>query len=117
MLPSFPFVILPTEDFERPFQLIAKFDDNELAFYKALFDKYSLPDHRISLVDVAVLIIEEHAPELLDTLDFDEEGYWLDMYVESETALQSFIIKICPVFQSVELLKSYVYRVADERKS
>ena len=116
MLPSFPFVVLATDDSEQPFQLIAKFDDPELAAYKALFDKHSLPDYRVSLVDVAALVIEEHAPELLDSLDFDEEGYWLDMYVESEVALQRFITTICPIFQSIDLLKPYALRIAEKRK-
>ncbi|MET4076149.1 hypothetical protein [Hymenobacter sp. UYCo722] len=113
---SFPFTISATDDSEQPFQLIAKFDTPDLAFYKSIFDKHSLSDCRVSLVDVAALVIEEHAPDLLDHLNFDEEGYWLDMYVDSEAAVQSFISKVCPIFQSIELLKPYVYRVAEERK-
>lgn len=116
MLPSFPFAVLPTDDPERPYQLLAKFDEPELASYKALFDKYSLADYRVSLVDVTVLIIEERASSLLDHLEFDEEGYWLDMYVEHEPALPLFISTVCPVFQDLALLETYVRQVADEHK-
>jgi len=116
MLPSFPFAVLSTEDPEQPYQLLAKFDKPELASYKTLFDKYSLADYRVSLVDATVLIIEERASSLLDYLEFDEEGYWLDMYVEHKPALLLFISAICPIFQDLALLETYVRQVADEYK-
>jgi hypothetical protein len=111
---SFPFTISATNDVEQPFQVLAKFDASELAAYKSLFDERSLSDYTVPLVDVAALIIEEQAPGLLDHLASDEEGYWLDMYVENESVLQSFIFTICPIFQSIELLTRYVHRVADK---
>jgi len=60
--------------------------------------------------------MEELAPELLDHVEFDEEGYLLDMYLDSETALQTFIAVICPVFQQLALLEAYMCRIADREK-
>ncbi|MDO7876615.1 hypothetical protein Q5H93_17855 [Hymenobacter sp. ASUV-10] len=113
---SFPFEVSTTDDQELPYQLLAKFDEPALAAYRALSDKYSREDYRVSLVDATVLIIEDRAAELLGSLEFDEEGYWLDMYVETEAALQLFISAICPVFQDPALLETYIRRVADGYK-
>ncbi|MDO7847010.1 hypothetical protein Q5H92_11625 [Hymenobacter sp. M29] len=116
MFPSFPFAVLFTDDSERPYQLIAKFDDPELASYKALFDRYSLSDYRVSLVDTTILIVKKQASSLLDYLEFDEEGYWLDMSIEHEPVLPLFISAVCPIFQDLILLETYVRQVADEHK-
>jgi len=64
-------------------------------------------------VDITRLIIKVNAPNLLAHLDFDEEGYLLDMYTDSEEALQEFIASICPVYQNLNRLEGYTKLVAN----
>ncbi len=109
---EFPFTVEFVGNAEQFYRLSADFEEPELLRYKSLFDEYSSLESLISLVDVAALVIEEAAPALLDCMDFDEEGYLLDMHVDSEENLQLFKAKICPVFQNVTVLAGYVKRVA-----
>lgn len=119
---SFPFSVTFNADAlsdEAPWQLYqvsANFDTPDLAAYKLLSDKYSQVDWRVSLVDTTALIMKEKAPGLLDHIEFDEEGYLLDMYLDSEEALQILITIICPVFQQLDLLETYLRRVANRNK-
>jgi hypothetical protein len=119
---TFPFNVTYNQDAlldDFPWQLYhisAAFDIPELDTYKQLSDKYSQVDWRISFIDVTALIMEERAPELLDHVEFDEEGYLLDMYLDSDTALRTFIAVICPIFQQLPLLEEYMQRVANRKK-
>lgn len=99
------------------YQVLADFNTPELRAYELLFDKYSRVDWRISLVDTTALIMEEQAPELLDHIEFDEEAYLLDMYFDSEAAIQIFITVVCPIFQQLNLLENYLRRIADREKA
>jgi hypothetical protein len=120
---SYPFNIrlnenaLPEVDCCQLYQVSASFDAPKLFAYQVLLDKYSRTDWRISLVDTTALIMEERASELAESVEFDEEGYLLDMYLDSEKALNLFIKKICPVFQDLTLFESYLRRVADTAKA
>ena len=99
---------------EHMYQIVADFESPELAAYTSLFDRYSPAKGLISLVDIAALIIESNATELADHMDFDEEGYVLDMYADSEVAVQEFASVVCPVFQDIEALERYVRKIADQ---
>ncbi len=109
----FPFETNYVGEDEQLYQLFADFDSLHLAPYKLLFDKYGNANCPVSLVDVTALVLEEVAPELLDCMDFDEEGCFLDMHVDSEASLQAFSAKVCPVFQNLALLESYIKRTAN----
>lgn len=110
----FPFGVKYVGEAEQLYQLFADFDSLHLSSYKLLFDKYGSLNCPVSLVDVTALVLEEVAPELLDCVDFDEERYLLDMHVDSEENLQAFSAKVCPVFQNLVLLESYIKRTANE---
>lgn len=97
---------------EQMYSITAEFASQELKNYKLLFDKYGAAHGRLSLVDVTALIIEGNLPDLLDHMDFDEEGYLLDMHADSEEAVQAFISIVCKVFQDLEQLERYVLRIA-----
>ena len=99
---------------EQMYQIVADFDSPDLTAYKALFERYSPAEGLISLVDIVSLIIEGSAPDLVDHMDFDEEGFQLDMYADSEEAVQEFASAVCPAFQNIEELKRYVRKVADQ---
>ena len=99
---------------EQMYQIMADFELPELTIYKSLFDKYSPAEGLISLVDVVALIIGGSAPDLADHMDFDEEGYALDMYADSETAVQEFASVVCPAFQDIKALERYVRKTADQ---
>ncbi|OUJ74922.1 hypothetical protein [Hymenobacter crusticola] len=96
---------------EQMYQVIADFSSPAFSSYKALFDKYGAAEGLLSLVDLTAFIIEERAPTLLDHLDFDEEGYQLDMHVDSDAALQVFRSAACPVFQNLDELTKYLIRI------
>jgi hypothetical protein len=120
---TFPFSVTYNQDAlldDSPWQLyqvLAAFNTPELVAYKKLSDKYSRTDWRISFVDVTALIMKERSPDLLDHVEFDEEGYLLDMYLDSEVALHTFTTIICPVFRQLPLLENYMRRIADRRKN
>lgn len=99
---------------EQMYQILADFESPDLSAYKSLFEKYSPPEGLISLVDIVTLIIEGNAPDLSDHLDFDEEGYLLDIYADSEEAVQEFASVVSPAFQDIEELKRYVRKIADQ---
>ena len=99
---------------EQMHQILAEFDSPDLLRHKALFDKYGLDEGLLSLVDFTALIIENNSPELLDHLDFNEEGYLLDIYADSEAAVQDFVSNICPAFRDIKELESYVQRIVSE---
>lgn len=99
---------------EQMYQILVDFESPSLSAYKSLFKKYSPLEGLISLVDVITLIMEGSAPDLLDHMDFDEEGYSLDMYADSETAVQEFALVVCSAFQDIEELERYVRKIADQ---
>ncbi|WP_125916417.1 hypothetical protein [Hymenobacter coccineus] len=99
---------------EQMYQILVDFGSPDLSAYKSLFEKYSPSEGLISLVDVVTLIIEGNAPDLLDHMDFDEEGYLLDMYADSEMAVQEFASVVCAAFQDIEELGRYVRKIADQ---
>jgi hypothetical protein len=99
---------------EQMYQILADFGSPSLSVYRSLFEKYSPPEGLISLVDVVTLIMEGSAPDLLDHMDFDEEGYLLDMYADGEKAVQEFALIVCSAFQDIEELERYVRKVADQ---
>lgn len=120
---TFPFSVTYNQDAllnDSPWQLyqvLAAFDATELAAYKQLSDKYSRVDWRISFIDTTALIMEERSPDLLDHVEFDEEGYLLDMYLDSDVALHTFTTIICPIFRQLPLLEEYMRRVAGREKN
>ncbi|GAB2870862.1 hypothetical protein [Hymenobacter ruber] len=99
---------------EQMYQIVADFDSPDLTAYKALFEKYSPAVGLISIINIVALIIESSSPNLADHMDFDEEGFQVDMYADSEEAVQEFASVVCPTFQDLEELKRYVRKVADE---
>jgi len=98
------------------YRILAAFDTPEVSIYKQLSDKYSRVDWRISLADTTALIMEERVTDLLDHIEFDEEGYLLDMCLDSDKALHIFITVVCPIFRQLPLLEDYIRRVADREK-
>ncbi|WP_375416126.1 hypothetical protein [uncultured Hymenobacter sp.] len=105
---------------EQQYQILAAFDLPELLSYKTLFDRYNSappPYFNGNLVDIAALIVEEYAPQLLDHLEFDEEGYWLDIYSDSNEIATQFVALVCPVYQNLSLLEQYAQKVANPSTS
>jgi hypothetical protein len=97
---------------EQMYEINADFLSPEFSAYKALVDRYGALKGELSLVDVTALIIEDAAPSLLDHMDFDEESYQIDMHADSEAALEHFISIVCPVYQNLEILESFIHRVS-----
>ncbi|RYU83254.1 hypothetical protein [Hymenobacter persicinus] len=95
---------------EQMYQVFADFSPPELATYKALFQKYSSAGDDFSLVEVTFLLIDFNTDDLVDHMDFDEEGFLLDMHLDSESALQEFIDVACPIFRDMAELESYLSR-------
>ncbi len=103
------------ESSDKVYQVMAKFDLPELQPYKDLLEKYNkaeFPYFDGNLVESVALIIKERASQLLDYLDFDEEGDWLDIHAEGADTVRSFIQLICPVYQDLELLEQYMMRAS-----
>ena len=117
MTSCFPFKVNFVNEDEQMYQIVADFNLPDLAAYKALFNMYNSPAGLISLVDITMLIIEDNAPALLDNMDFDEEGYQLDMHVDSENNLQQLISIVCPTYQDLKELEIYVRKTAGRSSS
>ncbi|WP_022824939.1 hypothetical protein [Hymenobacter norwichensis] len=96
---------------EQMYQIVVNFQSSEFTGYEALFNKYGLQEGALSLVDLTALIIESTSPDLLDNMDFDEEGYQLDMHIDSEVNLQQLLSVICPVYRDLAELERYIRRV------
>ena len=87
------------------YQIVADFTKSELSAYKSLFRKYSIrAGYDFSLVEIAVLLIDLNTDDLLDHMDFDEEGDLLYLHVDSEEALQEFAAVVCPIFRDLTKL-------------
>jgi hypothetical protein len=94
---------------EQMYQIVADFSKPELAAYKSLFRKYAAAGgDDSSPVEVAFLIIEHNTDDLLDYMDFDEEGDLLKMHVSNESALEEFASVVCPIYRDLTELESYV---------
>lgn len=112
MTDYFPFAVEFVNDAEQMYRISADFEEPALAAYKALFDRYGA-QQRMLLVDITFAIIDGSSKaELAEHVKFDEEGYLLDMYVDSAEALQQFATVVCPVYQQLEQLEQVTRRVA-----
>lgn len=97
---------------EQMYRISVDFDTPALISYKTLFDRYKTTNGQFSLVEVASLIIQANALNLLDHLDFDEEGYLLDTHADSAEAVQEFTAAVCPAFRDREQLERYIQKIA-----
>ncbi|MEJ7666914.1 MAG: hypothetical protein WKG07_49120 [Hymenobacter sp.] len=95
------------------YRVTADFETQELERGDTYLIKYDIATGRLSLVEVASLIAEGGALDLLDHMDFDEEGYELSMHADSEESMQKFATVVCPTFRDIEELERYVRRIAD----
>ncbi|QKG52554.1 hypothetical protein [Hymenobacter sp. BRD67] len=86
---------------EQMYRIAVDFETPALANYKELFDNYGAANGMLSLVEVITLIIEGNAPDLLEHLDFDEEGYLLDMHADSKVVLEKFASVVCSKFRNI----------------
>lgn len=115
MTDYFPFAVESVNDAEQMYRISADFEQPQLAAYKALFDRYGAKQ-RMLLADIVFAIIDSsNQTDLAEHIDFDEEGYLLDMHVDSEEALQQFAAVVCPVCRQPEQLEHHVRRVADSQ--
>jgi hypothetical protein len=109
MSTTFPFRVAaakaPADD-PRQFAIIAPV--GELEGYYNLFEDFGYGGNGPSWREHIETILEEHQPELLDHLEFDEEGETFLAYADSLDAVRQFMGCILPYFGDLEKLKKYL---------
>jgi len=80
----------------------------ELEEYLNLFEDHGYSGNGPSWVEHISTILEEADPEILEHLEFDEEGDTFVVYADSEAVVTRFLQHVQPVFASTQQLKKYL---------
>lgn len=109
MSSTFPFQVAaaktPADD-SRRFAIVAPV--GELEGYYHLFENFGYGGTSKCWREHIETILEEHQPELLDHLEFDDEGHALLIYADSEVAVRQFMGSILPIFADLEKFQKYL---------
>ncbi|WP_375417803.1 hypothetical protein [uncultured Hymenobacter sp.] len=113
---SFPFrvVALPAalRTAERQVGILA--DVAGLEDHYALFEKYGFGGTGASWVEHIETIIEELEPELLDHLEFAEQGGAFFTFADGELAVSRFLRLVLPIFGTLPSLQKYLSQADPE---
>ena len=115
MTPTFPFVVTTEPDSTQPEHSYSILVDlSEMDDYYALFEKYGFGGNGPSWVEHIETIVEEFNPDLLDHLEFDEEGETFLAYADSPTAVDQFLHLVQPIFGDLASLNKYLSQADPE---
>ena len=106
---TFPFQIAPLPAPTPPERQLAVFADvGGLEEYYVLFLNYGFGGTAESWVEHIETIIEEHDPELLEEVEFEEGGHTFVAYVPSQAVAERFLACVLPFFGSLPRLQKYL---------
>jgi hypothetical protein len=108
---TFPFIAYPQpEDDPRApnRQYVIQALVGNLEDYGELFEEYGYGGNGASWAEHICFILEEKDPELLNHLDFDEEGDTFFVWLDGETSAERFFKVILPVFGNLATLEEYL---------
>ena len=109
MSTTYPFQVAaakaPADD-PRQFAIIAP--TGELEDYSNLFEDFGYGGNGPSWREHIETILEEHQPELLDHLEFDEAEDTFLAYADSLAAVRHFMSCVLPYFGDLEKLRNYL---------
>ncbi|GAB3852721.1 hypothetical protein GCM10028822_20750 [Hymenobacter terrigena] len=80
----------------------------EIDGYYELFEEYGFGGNGPSWVEHISAILDEKDPQVLDHLEFDEEGDTFLVYADSEEIVNRFMKAVHPVFANKKSLKKYL---------
>ena len=80
----------------------------ELDEYRNLFEDHGYSGNGPSWVEHISTILEEADPDILDHLEFDEEGDTFVVYADSEAIVTRFLQLVLPNFATAQQLKKYL---------
>lgn len=109
MTSSFPFVVTDMQDLatpERQQQILV--DLSDLDDYYTLFEKHGFGGGGASWVEHIETILEESDPELLDHVEFDDEGETFIAYTDGPAATDQFLQRLVPIFSDLGALNKYL---------
>ena len=106
---SFPFQITAAPAGTSPdFPLVIFADVGGLEEYYVLFQNYGFGGTADSWVEHIETIIEEHRPELLEELEFEEGGHTFVAYASSQAVADQFLTCVLPFFGTLPHLQKYL---------
>ncbi|MDB5233667.1 MAG: hypothetical protein JWR44_660 [Hymenobacter sp.] len=109
MSSTFPFQIAPLPAPAPPERQLAIFADvGGLEEYYVLFQNHGFGGTAESWKEHIETIIEEHQPELLDELEFEEGGLTFVAYAPNQAVADRFLACVLPFFGSLPLLQKYL---------
>ncbi|HEX8657331.1 MAG TPA: hypothetical protein VF690_07350 [Hymenobacter sp.] len=115
MLATFPFQITAAPASALPeFPLLIFADVGGLEEYYVLFQNHGFGGTADSWVEHIETIIEEHAPELLDEIEFAEGGNTFVVYASGQAAVDQFMACVLPYFGSLPKLQKYLSQADPE---
>jgi len=109
MSSTYPFKVAAAKapaDTTRQFVILA--DLSELDDYYQVFENHGYSGNGPSWREHIETIIEEFQPELLDHLEFDEEGEAFLAYADSLAAVRQFMALVLPQFSDLGKLNKYL---------
>lgn len=80
----------------------------EIEGYYQLFDDYGFGGNGPSWVEHIIAILDDKDPQVLEHLEFDEEGDTFLVYADSEEMVNRFMKVVHPVFADKKSLKKYL---------
>ena len=106
---TFPFQRAPLPAPTPPERQLAVFADvGGLEEYYVLFLNYGFGGTAESWVEHIETIIEEHDPELLEEVEFEEGGHTFVAYMPSQAVAERFLACVLPFFGSLPRLQKYL---------
>lgn len=106
---TFPFQIAPLPSPAAPERQLAIFADvGGLEEYYVLFQNYGFGGTAASWVEHIETIIEEHQPQLLDELEFEEGGLAFVAYAPNYAVAEQFLACVLPFFGTLPRLQKYL---------
>ncbi|MBD2768997.1 hypothetical protein IC235_13980 [Hymenobacter sp. BT664] len=112
---SFPFQVAVLPPPTAPERQLAIFADvGGLEEYYVLFRNYGFGGTAESWVEHLQTIIEEHQPELLEELAFEEGGHTFVAYAPNQAVADRFLACVLPFFGTLPRLQNYLSQADPE---
>ncbi|MDQ2771588.1 MAG: immunity 51 family protein [Bacteroidota bacterium] len=109
MADNFPFQLSPAPPPISPeYEMLVFADVGGLEEYYALFLHYGYGGTPACWAEHLETIVEEHAPALLDELEFTENGPTFVAYASNAAIAEQFLACVLPYFGTLALLRKYL---------
>ena len=106
---TFPFQVAAAPASVLPeYPLLVFADVSGLEEYYVLFQNHGFGGTAASWVEHIETIIEEHAPALLNEVEFAEGGHTFIAYASGQAAVDQFLACVLPYFGSLPKLQKYL---------